>query len=185
MGQFRQKEDSDSLGTRPLPSLLQSDEEAVRPKWKEKFALQIIAESSTDIRFVTVTQSADYIFPINECPAPGESADVTAEKIETLKKETIRAKGRLQFLKSYKPQIEQSLSSSLSDLDFYLANACCPTAAENHISVVTGFAPTKDETKLCSSSTRWTFSTSRKRLSSKDNPPIKLKNNKYTKMFSS
>ena len=154
------------------------------PKWKEKFALQIIAESSTDIRFVTVTQSADYIFPINECPAPGESADVTAEKIETLKKETIRAKGRLQFLKSYKSQIEQSLSRSLSDLDFYLANACCPTAAENHISVVTGFAPTKDETRLCSEFDKMDVFYIKEAAVKQDNPPIKLKNNKYTKMFS-
>jgi vacuolar-type H+-ATPase subunit I/STV1 len=63
----------------------------------------------------------------------------------------------------------------------YLANVCCEKAAEDQISVITGFAPTEDEKRLTEALDKEDVFYMKSSASIDDNPPIKLKSQQVHK----
>jgi len=96
---------------------------------------------------------------------------------------TVR-KGKVVALKRLAPQIRKDFEKGVSDLEMYLANVCSEKAAEDKISVITGFAPEEDEKRLTAEFEKEDVFYMKASAVKNDNPPIKLRNNKYTGMFS-
>ena len=154
--------------------------------WAESYALQVVADNGKKVWFVTVSpKDESYSFPAQECNAPdGTSAEATAE-IERIKSEIIRCKAGLLNAKDYVPAIREACNNDLVELDRYLADSVAVGVAEDHISVFTGFAPVENDGELTEAFDRMGIIYLKEDAVEEDNPPIKLKNNWFTRQFES
>ncbi len=152
--------------------------------WAEEYPLQIISEDGAYVWFVTVSEStSEYSFPVAETSAPEGSWKEAIAEAEKTEAGIIAAKGRLLRMKECIPALKDACSREMSDLDLYLADASGETAAENMLTVFTGFAPTEDDDRLCSEFDSMDIAYLKEKAVEEDNPPIKLKNNRFARMF--
>ena len=153
------------------------------PSWKENYALSEISSDGTNTYFVVVTDDENYDFPLKEIPAP-ESDYVTIEKkINELSYEIEKKYRHLAELKCHEGDIQKELDKILSKLDLHLAHASGTKAAANYITVFEGFAPAENETAVKDMLDKEGVLYLVDMAKVDDNPPIKLKNNKFVSMF--
>jgi len=154
------------------------------PSWASEYALQEIADDGKHVWFVTVSDDPAYSFPAEEIPAP-ENDLATAEGILADKEgELIACEGVLKTLKDYIPKLRERGDNAMSKLQRYLAGAGSGKAAENHITTFEGFAPANEDERLSKAFDAMDGVIYLKETAVKeDNPPIKLKGNWFTRMF--
>ena len=152
--------------------------------WSTLYPLQIVSNDGKKVWFVTVSPKGEtYSFPIQEIAAPeGTSAEAAAD-IARLKAEIIDCKAGLLNAKDYIPAIKESCNSDLVELDRYLAKEAGEGAAENMITVFTGFAPVENDAELVETFDKMGVLYLKEEAAQEDNPPIKLRNNWFTRQF--
>ena len=151
---------------------------------KSSYALQVINEDGKNVHFVVVASAdGEYDFPAQECPAPAGSWKECEAKLKDLDAELIRSKATLAGLAAESGKLTAELEKTGSELDRYLAGATGEQAAENRIITFTGFAPVDDEERLCSELDKMDIYYVKEEAVEEDNPPIKLKNNGFSKLF--
>ncbi len=150
------------------------------PSWAENYALQEITRLDGNVYFVTVNGDD---FPLKPIPAPGRSADQIENEIASLDKEIARYTETLQQRKKDIPALQAQLSSLSVELDRYLASTKGENAAEGYLCVFVGFIPEECretlEKALESEPVYWVS----EKAKAEDNPPIKLRNNAFAKLF--
>lgn len=154
------------------------------PSWAEIRPLEVISETESKVFFVTVSPAEEeYSFPIEAVPAPEGSVNETEEKLSLLQSKLEKEQQQLANLKSCSDKIRKAYNDSLSRLDLYFAEAATEKAVDNYLTVLTGFAPTSDEQRLCASFDSMDIYYSHEAATKEDNPPVKLKNNWFAKNF--
>ena len=160
------------------------DEKRFSPEWAELYPLQIVSEDNKKVWFVTVSPKDEaYSFPIQETAAPEGTAAQSQAKAEEIKEDIIRCKAGLMNAKDYIPAIKESCNSDLVELDRYLADNAAVGAAEDMLTVFTGFAPAENDAELVEAFDKMGFLYIKEDAVQEDNPPIKLKNNWFTRQF--
>ena len=156
------------------------------PVWSELQPLQIVNNDGQKVWFVTVApKGEEYSFPVQEVAAPeGTYAEAAAEAAQ-IKAEIIGCKAGLLNAKDYIPAIKEACNKDLVDLDRYLADTAASSAAEDHITVFTGFAPVENDAELAEAFEKMGVLYIKEEAVEEDNPPIKLKNNWFTRQFES
>ena len=152
--------------------------------WSGLYPLQVVENDGKKIWFVTVApKSEEYSFPVPETAVPeGTYADAVKETDE-IRNEIISCKAGLLNAKDYIPAIKEACNSDLVELDRYLADSAAVGAAENHITIFTGFAPADDDAVLADAFEKMGVIYIKEEAVEEDNPPIKLKNNWFTRQF--
>ena len=155
-------------------------------EWAELYPLEIISEDKNNIWFVTICpESEEYRFPEDPVLAPEGSYKESQAKLEEIKAEIVKVKGLLMKYKEAIPQIRESYRKEMVDLDMYLARTSTESAADNMLDVLEGFAPVENDSQLCAEFDKMGIVYIREAACTEDNPPIRLKNNRYVKMFES
>ena len=155
-----------------------------REEWAEEHALQVIENDGSYVWFVTVSETGtEYTFPVQETTAPGGNWKESQAEAERIEDEIISAKALLLKMKGYIPELKEAYARELSDLDLYLAGASKETTAENMVTVFTGFAPSEDDERLQAEFDSMDMAYVKESAVEEDNPPIKLKNNWFTRQF--
>lgn len=148
--------------------------------WAEQAALEIISDDGSRVWFVTV---GDHGLPIQECAAPEGPASAAAAKLESLRDALAVREAELRAEKDRLPSMRSELSERIARVDQYFAGAAGKDAAENLLTVFTGFAPSENDEVLKAEFDKMDmFWTSGKAVVD-DNPPIKLRNNRFVGMF--
>ena len=155
----------------------------IDPAWKEQYALSEISNLGGYSYFVVVSDSDDYDFPLKELPAPDRDYAAIEQQIADLEAQVKQKEHRLAQLKWHEPVLQAELDKTLSKLDLHLANAAGEKAAEDYITVFEGFAPTVCEPALHDLLEKENVFYLVDKAKVDDNPPIKLKNNKFVSMF--
>ena len=156
------------------------------PEWAELYPLQVVTEDSNNVWFVTISEKgADYNFPIDPVQAPEGSWEDAQKVSDNLAAEIATAKGQILRYKEKIAQMTHDYEQSLVDLDMYLAKAGTESAVENKLCIIEGFAPVENEDKLTNAFNAAGVLYIKEDAKEEDNPPIKLKNNKFVKMFES
>ena len=152
--------------------------------WSELYPLQVVSNDGKKVWFVTVAPKGEaYSFPINETAAPeGTYTEASAELAE-IKTEMIGCKAGLLNAKDYIPAIKETCNNDLVELDRYLAKEVGQGAAENLVTVFTGFAPVENNAELVEAFDNMGVLYLKEEAVLEDNPPIKLKNNWFTRQF--
>ncbi len=154
------------------------------PSWAEIRPLEVISETESKVFFVTVSPAEEeYSFPIEAVPAPEGSVNEAEEKLSILQSKLEKEQQLLANLKSCSDEIRKAYNDSLSRLDLYFAEAATEKAVDNYLTVLTGFAPTSDDKRLCASFDSMDIYYSHEAATKEDNPPVKLKNNWFAKNF--
>ena len=154
------------------------------PAWESAYPLQKVKEDGKKIWFVTIVPAdEEYIFPLNELAAPeGTYAEAVAET-ERIENEIVLCKAGLLNAKDYIPAIRETYTGHLTVLDRYLADSAAEGAAEDHVAVFTGFAPSENDELLAEEFDKMGVLYIKSDAIEEDNPPIKLKNNWFTRQF--
>ena len=151
--------------------------------WGREVALEVISRTKDKVRFVTVSDSEDYSFPEEPCAAP----EVTVAELEAKKAEALaiteELKQQLLLMKSLLPSIKERYEALMLDLDRYLAASTGETAAEDQLCVYTGFAPASEDAAIMAAVDAMPVYCIQEKAVNEDHPPIALKNNKFTGMF--
>ena len=155
----------------------------IDPTWKEQYALSEISELGGFSYFVVVSDSDDYDFPLKELPAPDRDYAVVERQIADLETQVKEKEQRLAQLKCYESEIQKELDKVLSKLDLHLAHVAGEKAAEDYLTVFEGFAPAEKEAALREMLEKENVFYVADKAVVEDNPPVKLKNNKYVSMF--
>ena len=160
------------------------DSKRFDPAWAEMYPLQVVEDNGKKVWFVTISPKDDaYAFPVQETSKPeGTYAEAISESVR-IKEEIISCKAGLLNAKDYIPAIKESCNDSLVELDRYLAENAAIGAAEDMLTVYTGFAPAENDESLTESFDKMGVLYIKEEAADEDNPPIKLKNNWFTRQF--
>ena len=156
---------------------------AIDPAWTEQYALSEISNIGGYSYFVVVSDSDDYNFPLKELPAPEKDYAAIEQQIADMEAQVKQKEQRLAQLKWHEPVIQAELDKTLSKLDLHLAHVSGEKAAEDYITVFEGFAPAECEPALHDMLEKENILYLVDKAKVDDNPPIKLKNNKFVSMF--
>ena len=155
-------------------------------QWAELYPLEVISQDKANVWFVTVCpKGEDYVFPVDAVSAPAGSWKEAQEETDRLNERIIEVKGTLLKYKEMLPDFEAAYRKGLVDLDMYLAKSATESAAENMLSVLEGFAPVENDAELCRSFDEMGVLYLKEDAREEDNPPIRLRNNRFVKMFES
>ncbi|MBR5076117.1 MAG: ATPase V [Bacteroidales bacterium] len=152
--------------------------------WEDLVPLKVIREEDNSVWFVTVSDDPDYIFPVQDIPAPGGDYTLSEEQIQQCEEELVEIKGHILGLKENIPEIEQQSAQLLNDLDMYLAGKGSESAVEGYVTLFEGFAPVEEDQRLAEAFDNMDALWYKSEAKLEDNPPIKLKGNWFTRMFS-
>ncbi|MBQ5958066.1 MAG: hypothetical protein IJL44_02620 [Bacteroidales bacterium] len=156
---------------------------AIDPAWSEQYALSEINTVDGYTYFIIVSDNDDYDFPLKELPAPERDIVALEQEMGDLETAIAEKDRRLSVLKSHETEIRATMDKTLSDLDRYLAHASGEKVAENYVTVFEGFAPAQSEAPLLEMLDKENILYLSEKAKVDDNPPVKLKNNKFVSMF--
>ena len=151
--------------------------------WAAEVPLQVIAEDGGTVWFVTVSDDPDYSFPVPELPRPAGTAAQAEAEIARIENDLADVQAQLLGLKEAVPDMERKNAVLLADLDLYLAGKGSESAVEGHVSLLEGFAPTADDSRLAAAFDKMDVLWYKADAKLEDDPPIKLTGNKFTRMF--
>ena len=152
--------------------------------WDELYPLQVVENNGKKVWFVAVAPKGEaYSFPVQEVAAPEITSAEAASEIARIKTEITDCKAGLLNAKDYIPAIKETCNSDLVELDRYLAKEAGEGAAEDMITVFTGFAPVENDAELVEAFDKMGVLYIKEDAAQEDNPPIKLRNNWFTRQF--
>ena len=155
-------------------------------EWEELYPLQVISKDNNNVWFVTVCpKGEEYSLPIDPVSAPEGSWKEAQDEVENLNAKIIALKGAILKYKAALNDLELTYKKELTDLDMYLAKSSTETAAENYLNLLEGFAPEENDASLCEVFDQMGILYIKDKAIEADNPPIRLKNNRFVKMFES
>ena len=152
-------------------------------EWSERYALSEISSDGMSTYFVVVSDTDDYDFPLKELPAPEGDVTEVENEIAQIKSEIEQLDQRLAELKCHETALQDELTHTLSKLDLHLANKSGTKTVEDYLTVFEGFAPAECENELRAMLDEESVLYIADKAVVDDNPPIKLKNNKFVSMF--
>ena len=150
------------------------------PAWQENFVLQEVTREKGKVWFVVVGYCDIPFAPI---PEPTLNADEAAAEIEKKEAEIQAYKLQLEEQKKTLPALREECRTLTSELNSYLAAAGGEEAAEGSLTVFEGFAPSTEKERLEAAFDALDCVWFSAEATVEDNPPIKLKNNKFVKQF--
>lgn len=150
------------------------------PLWAENFPLEVIGEKDGKTWFVTLGAED---FPLKPIQAPEMNESEAQEALAAKEAEIAQYASTLEARKSELPEIRQQISSLQSDLNLYLASLKGETEAEDKLVIYRGFAPTEQDAELQAAFADLPCVFISDAATVEDNPPIKLRNNSFVKMF--
>lgn len=155
------------------------------PEWEKDYALQVISSDKNNTWFVTVTKSGEpYDFPVPEIPAPAMSVAEAEKHICALKEELIASKAMLLSLRNNGlGHMRERLETKTAEFDRYLAETVATEAAEGYLCIFEGFAPQQERARLVEAFDGMGILYLCEDARVEDNPPIKLRNNRFVRMF--
>ena len=153
-----------------------------REEWKETVPLSVISEAKT-VRFVTVLPAGETDPLPGEIQAPDETPELIKDRISGLEAAIDRQKSVIYGIKQQIGKIDALYRKDLSALDLYLAGVAASPAAENTLVTLVGFAPTEEEDAVCAALDETGVFYFKEAARTEENPPIKLKNNRFVRMF--
>ena len=160
------------------------DKKKFDQSWAELYPLQVVNDNGQKVWFVTVTPVGEaYAFPVNEIPAPAGTHAEAKEEYAQCHQEIINCKAGLLNAKDYIPAIKEIRNNDLADLDRYLAVEAGKSAAEDYITVFTGFAPAENDADLVEAFEKMGVLYIKEEAQQEDNPPIKLQNGWFARQF--
>lgn len=159
-------------------------EKKFEKSWAEEYALQVINTVDGNVLFVIITQdSEEFSFPFSEIQRPQGDWQDSDKTIKRIEEELVSEKAVMLAAKNSVDELKSEYDKLRGDLDLYLAGSAGEKSSENMITAFVGFAPTTEDARLTSEFNKMDIYWFKEDAVEEDNPPIKLRNNKFISMF--
>lgn len=148
-------------------------------------------EESYNIRILDEDRQNFYAVVFGSCEGlPGDILGIPEKTASQLESE-IRDISRLvdeghreiELRKEEIPQLEKEIGELTAEFNLHLAASAAESAAEGSLAIFTGFAPVENELELKAEFDSMDIIWMSEEAIMEDNPPIKLKNNRFVQMF--
>ena len=155
------------------------------PAWTAHHIIEEIERDQKSVRFVRVDRATEGAnsFQVPETPVAVESTAELAAHVDFLKAAVAHREEEMVARKDQIPALEQAYADKAQELQRYLAHKGSQTAAEDYITVLTGFAPTDEDERLKAALDHKAIYYLAEPATLADNPPIRLKNNWFARNF--
>jgi Archaeal/vacuolar-type H+-ATPase subunit I len=155
------------------------------PAWLEQYPIAEIDRDEKFVRFVLIEKASEGSnnFQVAETPVAVESLAELAGQISALKESIAGREAEMEARKQEVPAMQQTYAAKVQDLQRYLAQNNAGKAADDYITVLTGFAPTEDDDRLKTELDQKAIYYISEPATAADNPPVKLKNNWFARNF--
>ncbi len=155
------------------------------PAWLEQYPVAEIDRDEKFVRFVLIEKASEGSnnFQVAETPVAVESLAELAGQISALKESIAGREAEMEARKQEVPAMQQTYAAKVQDLQRYLAQNNAGKAADDYITVLTGFAPTEDDDRLKAELDQKAIYYISEPATAADNPPVKLKNNWFARNF--
>ena len=179
------KEDIDRLGLLGYKLHFYSvSENNFNPEWDKEYILQVLNKEGGKYYFVILSPvGSDFQFKTPESKFPQNSFDIVELKLKEVRKNISDSNSFLAGIMKKVDFLEKALDSDKSVLDLYLAGISSQIEAEGTLALITGFAPTSNKKELKQFFDKENVYYFAEDAQEDDNPPIKLKNNFFTRLF--
>ncbi|MBR4980002.1 MAG: ATPase V [Bacteroidales bacterium] len=166
------------------PHFISLQKKKFDPSLKEKYPLQIISETQDKVYFVILTEPDQTIKgKFKEVQTPQRCASEIEGEIKQLKEQYKKATDDLISLTSATDSISEKIKSLSAEADLFLAKEGSTKKAEQTLEVFTGFAPTECTETITNALEDESVYYIKEEAKLEDNPPISLRNNRFTRMF--
>lgn len=132
---------------------------------------------------VLSNKEEEYNFPYPESQLPQRSYKEVEAEITTLKETLKECKNNLLKYSNSINELEMLKDDVANNLDLYLAGAAATKRAEETIEIFEGFAPTENAESVATFLQENNVYYLQEEAKESDNPPIKLKNNFFAKLY--
>lgn len=150
-------------------------------EWADSYALQVVSEADNNIWFVIVGDADG--FPLKEIAAPAKTLGEAETGLKAKEEEIAAYRTQLDARKVEIPSLENNINDMVADLNIYLAGITGEVAADDALIVFEGFASEEDDAKLKLAFDGMDIYYQTEAAGVEDNPPIKLKNNRFSRQF--
>ena len=150
------------------------------PAWEELYAIAETARERGKVWFVVIGE-AD--IPAEPLPVPSKTFTEYEREIAGQEAAVNEYKDKLESLKSTLPELKADAARLRSELGVYLASVGGESAADGELTVFEGFAPQTEKERLAKAFDELDCVWYSAEATVEDNPPIKLKNNKFVRQF--
>ena len=156
-------------------------EKIFNPEWPQQFPIQIVESTQGLVWFVVVGNNDG--FPLKETAKPGRPYTEIEPEIAAADSEIDSYRKVLSAEKENIPSMKKEMAALQSDFSLYLASLKGGDAAEGHLTVFEGFAPETEDAHLKEVFDSMDLVWTSEAACLEDNPPIKLRNNSFSKQF--
>ena len=155
-----------------------------KAEWGQEYPIEEISRDGKNVWFVAITpKNGTVSLPAKEIQAPACSAGEEMSHMKEFEAETVSVKGNILKAKTFIGRLEAEYKETADKLDLYLADAASSQAAENTVTLLVGFAPSRDDEKVSAELDKLDAYWFKEEATKEDNPPIKLRNNRFTRQF--
>lgn len=155
--------------------------EIFNPEWPQQFPIQTVESNQGLVWFVVIGDNEG--FPLKQTAKPERPYTEAEAEIRKVEAEISAYREKLTEESRNIPAMKEEMAALQSDFSLYLASLKGSDAAEGFLTVFEGFAPETEDAHLKevfdSMALVWTADAA----SVEDNPPIKLRNNSFSKQF--
>ncbi|MBO4446680.1 MAG: ATPase V, partial [Bacteroidales bacterium] len=155
-------------------------ESKFNPAWAEEYAIQEVARKDGQVYFVSIGED---LFPVKSLPAPECSIAEARAAYEQKKAEAEAYADTLAARREELPELQHKQEQLESELRLYLAACTGNEAADDSLVIFEGFAPSEEDKRLEAEFDSLPCVWMREDAREEDNPPIKLRNNRFTRLF--
>ncbi|NLH23345.1 MAG: hypothetical protein GX474_02385, partial [Bacteroidales bacterium] len=153
-------------------------------EWEKQYPLYVLERTEKQISFIVLEVPGEpYQFPLNEAVFPAVPCNVLKDEILEKEAELQQCIARLNILSDHIPLLKSYANELSSKLDLYLAGVSAEKQVEDHIDLLTGFAPTENSAELETFLEKESLYYLSTPAESSDNPPVKLKNSWFASLF--
>jgi len=156
------------------------------PAWEEQYAIVEIDRDDKFVRFIRVDRASEGAnnFQVPKTHVAVESLDELAIQISSLKQAVARREEAMVVRKNEEIQLmRNAYAYKMQELQRYLADSGSEKAADDYITVLTGFAPSEEDVRLKAALDEKSIYYISEPAKAEDNPPIHLKNNWFARNF--
>ena len=159
-------------------------EDKYDPAWEERYALQVLFEQGGK-KYLVVAETGDETpaFPFKETHLSEVSLTQMKERIAAIDDRLADRKAELEAEQQTLPALKADYGARMHELDLYWAQATGESAAEDHLTVYVGYAPTSMDATLQPQLDALGYFYLTAPATAADKPPIKLKNRWFARQF--
>ena len=149
--------------------------------WEESYAIQKVDEDDGKVRFVLLGDNSG--FPLKEIEAPARSLASLRSDIKKAEEGADSYRKILEDRKKDIPALQEDLDRLKAEFSLYMAGKTGEHAAQSKLVIYEGFAPAESSEDIRPALDRMPVYYIEEDACAEDRPPIKLRNNRFVKMF--